>query len=207
QQTIQKSLSFTGTGLHSGAEVTMTFHPAGVNAGICFVRSDVADRDNHVPALWDRVVDTRLCTVLGNEAGVTVGTVEHLMAALRGCGIDNLVIALDGPEVPIMDGSAAPFIEKIDEAGLKKQTKPRRAIRILKDIVWEEDGKRAVFRPADSFVFQGEIAFDHPEIGRQERTVSLVNGAFREEIANARTFGFAHEVAALRQAGLALGGS
>ncbi|MCB9988584.1 MAG: UDP-3-O-acyl-N-acetylglucosamine deacetylase [Rhodospirillales bacterium] len=207
QQTLQKSVTFKGIGLHSGAEVIMTMRPAGEDAGICFVRTDVADRDNHIPALWDRVVDTRLCTVIGNEAGVTVGTVEHLMAALRGCGVDNVIIELDGPEVPIMDGSSAPFIEKIDEAGIRKLAKMRTAIKVLKEIKVEQDGKTVSLTPGDVPSFVGEIEFDHPAIGHQHQQIKLVNGNFRHNFANARTFGFVEEVEALRKHGLALGGS
>lgn len=207
QHTLEKPVTLTGTGLHSGAAVTMTLRPAKAGSGIAFIRTDVADRDNRIPALWDRVVDTRLCTVIGNDAGVTVGTIEHLMAALRGCGVDNLLIELDGPEVPVMDGSAAPFVELVDGAGLRRQDAPRRAIRVLKPVSVTRDGKTVTLTPSDHAVFSGEIAFAHPSIGRQARAVTLLNGNFRHDLAAARTFGFMHEVEAMRRAGLALGGS
>ena len=207
QQTLASNITISGKGLHSGTEVLMTLMPAAEHSGITFVRSDVTDRDNQIPALWDRVVDTRLCTVIANEAGVSVGTIEHLMAALRGCGIDNLIIELDGPEVPVMDGSAAPFVEKIDEAGIKKQTAPRRAIKILKEVEINVDGKRARLSPSNGSVFGGNIDFDHPAIGQQNYEIQLLNGNFRHDLADARTFGFVHEVEALRRNGLALGGS
>lgn len=207
QHTLASPITVNGIGLHSGTEVCMTLRPAGVDSGIVFIRTDVADRDNVIPARWDAVVDTRLCTVIGNEHGVTVGTIEHLMAALRGCGIDNLVIEIDGPEVPVMDGSAAPFVERIDEVGLQAQAMPRRAIKILKEVSIEEGGKTARLLPATGSSFGGLIDFDHPSIGRQKYQIQLVNGNFRHDLADARTFGFLHEVEALRRVGLALGGS
>lgn len=207
QHTISAEITINGVGLHSGAEVVLTIRPADTDSGIVFVRTDVTNRDNIVPARWDHVVDTRLCTVIGNEAGVTVGTIEHLMAALAGCGIDNAVIELDGSEVPVMDGSAAPFVEKIDEAGTRVQEAPRRAVKILKEITVEEGGKIARLLPAQGSFFGALIDFDHPSIGKQEMEMQMVNGNFRHDLADARTFGFLHEVEALRRSGLALGGS
>lgn len=207
QYTVKKETVLNGTGLHSGADVRMTLRPAAAHTGIVFVRTDVTGRDNIVPARWDGVVDTRLCTMLGNAAGVTVGTVEHLMAALRGCGIDNVIVELDGPEVPVMDGSSEPFVALIDEAGTEAQDVPRRVIKILREIRVEKDGKVARLRPADGSYFSGSIAFDHPAIGAQMRDVQLLNGNFRHDIAGARTFGFLAEVEMLRRNGLALGGS
>lgn len=207
QHTLASAITMSGTGLHSGTEVKMTLRPAAADHGIVFARTDVTDRDNVVPARWDAVVDTRLCTVVGNEDGVSVGTIEHLMAALRGCGIDNLLIEIDGPEVPVMDGSAAPFVEVIDEAGIKVQSAPRRAIKILKEVSIEQDGKIVRLVPAIGSSFGGRIEFDHPSIGRQDYQIQLLNGNFRHNLADARTFGFAHEVEAMRRNGLALGGS
>ncbi len=184
QHTLKKDANITGAGLHSGADVCMTLRPAAADAGIVFVRTDVAGRDNAIPALWDHVVDTRLCTVLGNVAGVTVGTVEHLMAALRGCGVDNAVVELDGPEVPVMDGSSQRFVTMIDDAGLRAQNAPRRVIKILHEVSIESEGKIARLRPADGSCFSGSIAFDHPAIGVQMRNVQLLNGNFRHDIAD-----------------------
>lgn len=206
QKTLHQEISCKGVGLHSGAAVTMTLRPAPADHGIVFVRTDLK-ADQVIPALYDRVVDTRLCTLIANNSGASVGTIEHLMSALRGCGVDNAVIELDGPEVPIMDGSSTPFVEMIDHAGLRTQPQPRRAIQILKEIVVEENGKYARLSPANGFVFGGEIEFAHPSIGRQTYQTKLVNGNFRHDIAAARTFGFAHEVEYLRQQGLARGGS
>ncbi|MDB5492590.1 MAG: lpxC [Micavibrio sp.] len=206
QTTLLNTISCTGIGLHSGADVTLTLRPAPVDHGIVFVRMDLAG-DNVIPALYDRVVDTRLCTVIGNDAGATVGTIEHLMSALRGCGIDNLIIELNGPEVPLMDGSAEPFVALIEKSGTREQPMPRRAIQVLKEIVVEENGKIARLSPSNGSIFGGEIEFAHPSIGRQKYETRLVNGNFRHDIASARTFGFAHEVEAMRKAGLARGGS
>lgn len=207
QQTLASAATVRGIGLHSGAPVTMTMEPAAAGAGIVFVRTDIAGMENRIPARWNAVADTRLCTAIANEAGVSVGTIEHLMAALRGCGIDNAVISLNGPEVPVMDGSAAPFVAAIDEAGIVRQDAPRRAIRILKEVRITLDGKTARLLPADTCSFDACIDFSHPAIGRQDFSVTLVNGTFRHDIADARTFGFLREVEALRRSGLALGGS
>lgn len=207
QQTIRQTLTIQGIGLHSGAIVTLTIHPAGEGHGIVFVRSDVTDRDNIIPAQWDNVADTRLCTVIANEAGASVGTIEHLMAALRGCGIDNVKIEIDGPEVPVMDGSSAPFVERFDAVGVLAQSAPRRAIRVLKEVSVTQDGKRVRLSPSDSSAFVGQIEFNHPAIGSQFFETKLYNGNFRHDLASARTFGFAHEVEAMRKMGLARGGS
>jgi len=206
QTTILNTISCTGIGLHSGADVTLTLRPAPVDHGIVFVRMDLSG-DNVIPALYDRVIDTRLCTVIGNDAGASVGTIEHLMSALRGCGIDNLIVELNGPEVPLMDGSAEPFVALIEQAGTREQPMPRRAIQVLKEIVVEENGKIARLSPSNGSIFGGEIEFAHPSIGKQKYETRLVNGNFRHDIASARTFGFAHEVEAMRKAGLARGGS
>jgi UDP-3-O-[3-hydroxymyristoyl] N-acetylglucosamine deacetylase len=206
QTTLLNTISCTGIGLHSGSDVTLTLRPAPADHGIVFVRVDLSG-DNVIPALYDRVVDTRLCTVIANEAGASVGTIEHLMSALRGCGIDNAIIELNGPEVPIMDGSAEPFVQLIEKASTREQPMPRRAIQVLKEIVVEENGKIARLSPANGFIFGGEIDFAHPSIGTQTFQTRLVNGNFRHDIAAARTFGFAQEVEMMRQKGLARGGS
>lgn len=207
QHTMSKTATLHGIGLHSGAETTLKIKKAEVNKGITFIRTDVSDRDNQIPAKWDRVVDTRLCTMIGNEAGVTVGTIEHLMAALRACGVDNAIIELDGPEVPIMDGSSEPFVHAIEKAGLKTQAAPRRAIKILKEVVIEDGDKRVVLKPAVGSKFKSIIEFAHPSIGHQSYEIEMLQGQFMTDISDARTFGFMEEVAALRAMGLALGGS
>ncbi len=207
QTTLSSSIRLSGIGLHSGRMINLCLKPASENAGIVFVRTDVVDKNNVIPALWNHVVDTQLCTVIGNEDGVRVGTIEHLMSALRGCGVDNAVVELDGEEVPVMDGSAMPFVELIEDAGTQIQKTPRRVIRILKEISVEQDGKRVSLKPAEGSVFSGEIEFDHPQIGRQNFETKLVNGNFKHDIADSRTFGFLQEVEWMRQNGLARGGS
>ncbi len=207
QNTLAESITLRGIGLHSGKTITLVLYPASENTGIVFVRSDVKSKDNTIPARWDRVVDTQLCTVIGNAEGVSVGTIEHLMSALRGLEIDNVRIVLDGPEVPVMDGSAMPFVTLIEEAGIVKQTAPRRLIRVLKKICVEQEGKKVTLAPAGSSIFGGEIAFSHPQIGRQVFEIELSGGVYKEMVADSRTFGFLQEVEWMRSKGLALGGS
>ncbi len=207
QHTLKSDIHCSGTGLHSGAAVHMCIRPAPEDTGIRFVRTDIKDGDNVIPARWDLVVDTRLCTMIANENGAAVGTIEHLMAALRGCGIDNAVIELDGPEVPVMDGSSAIFVDMITETGLDAQAAPRRVIRILKEVSIEEGDKKATLSPSEMMIFGGDIDFDHPSIGRQHYELELVNGNFCHDLADSRTFGFLHEVEWMRKNGLARGGS
>lgn len=207
QRTVKSNITLNGVGLHSGQDIALTIRPSREGAGIAFIRTDVTDKNNVIPALWNRVVDTQLCTVIGNDDGVTVGTIEHLMSALRGCGVDNAIIELNGAEVPVMDGSAMPFVEAIDSVGTVSQTAPRLAIKVLKEVAVEHDGKRVTLKPAEGSIFGGEIEFDHPDIGNQRFETQLVNGNFRHDIAEARTFGFLHEVEWMRSQGLARGGS
>lgn len=207
QHTLKRPVHCVGVGLHSGNDVSLTIAPADAGTGIRFVRSDKQGAAAHIAALWDQVVDTRLCTVLGNGYGTTIGTVEHLMAALGGAGVDNAVITIDGPEVPIMDGSAAPFTALLETAGLTMQSAPRRAVRILKPIEVTEGGKSASFAPAPETCYSFEIDFDNAVIARQNRSFTLAADAFRDDIAEARTFGFLHEVDYLRSVGLVRGGS
>ncbi len=207
QKTLKHSVSRKDVGLHSGLNVEMTIHPADADTNIVFFRSDVKNGGRVIPALWNRVVDTKLCTVIGNDHGVTVGTIEHVMAALRGCGIDNAIIELNGPEVPVMDGSSRKFVEMINEAGVQSLGVPRSYIRILKEVTYAEGDKRITLSPSDSQSFHMEIDFPHPSIGQQSFELSLVNGNFAHQVANCRTFGFEKEVAYLRSQNLALGGS
>ena len=210
QRTLKAPVSLTGIGLHSGADVTMTLSPAPADHGIHFYRSDVAEQGAEkaaVAARWDRVADTRLCSALANDHGVSVGTVEHLMAALAGCGIDNVRVELDGPEVPVMDGSSQHFVEVIREAGVVELNAPRRVIRVLKPVSVETESGRAELSPASVFSVDFEIEFQSEAIRRQHLRLGVVNGAFCKELANARTFGFMHEVEAMQKAGLARGGS
>ncbi len=207
QHTVAAPAIFAGVGVHTGQHVRVSIRPAPAGSGVTFVRTDIHDRDNRVPALGDAVTQTRLGTVISNAAGVSVATIEHLMAAMAALGVDNAVVELDGPEVPIMDGSAEPFVQMLDRAGLREQDAPRRFIEILETVEVTEPGKRASLSPSDSFEMMFEIVFDSPVIGRQVVDLPVDEQSFREELSNCRTFGFAHEVDALRQAGLARGGS
>ena len=210
QRTLKAAIGCVGTGLHSGRRVSLTLHPAEPGTGIVLRRTDLG-RD--IPASFDRVVDTRLCTVLADErwASARVGTVEHLMAALSGMGIDNVLIELDGPEVPIFDGSAAPFVFLIDCAGVVEQIAPRRIVEILRTVRVSDGSAYAELRPAAGPVAGLEmtlsIEFAAPAIGRQSKSLALTPQSFRAELAQSRTFGLLEEVDALQAAGLALGGS
>ncbi|MBP2229084.1 UDP-3-O-[3-hydroxymyristoyl] N-acetylglucosamine deacetylase [Azospirillum agricola] len=207
QQTLKKPVTITGIGLHSGAIVTLTIAPADANSGITFIRTDLRGAAAIVPARWDAVVDTRMCTVIGNSHGTTIGTIEHLMSALAGCGIDNAVVSLDNIEVPIMDGSAAPFVAAIEQAGIAVSGAPRRVIRILKPVTVSDGVKSATFTPDETTVFSFDIDFDSAAIAQQSHAVELDGDVFKDEISRARTFGFLHEVEGLRKMGLARGGS
>jgi len=207
QRTLKTAIGCTGIGLHSGAKVTMMLHPAEADTGITFKRTDIAGRGAIVPALWSNVGDTRMNTCLVNEDGVQVGTVEHLLSALAGSGIDNCLIEINGAEVPVMDGSAAPFLFLIECAGTVEQAAPRRAIRVLKRVSVTDGEKSASLTPANGFSLHFEIDFASQAISRQEFAVNLTRGAFKSEISRARTFGFEQEVAMLRAHGLARGGS
>jgi len=160
-----------------------------------------------IKASWECVVGTRMCTTLGNDDGVIISTVEHLMAALSGCHVDNAIVEVDGSEVPVMDGSAQPFVFLIECAGVKELDESRSIIEVLKPVKIEAEGSLAELLPSNSFSVGFQIEFDNSAISLQEICITLVNGTFKKEIARARTFGFAHEVEALRAAGLALGGS
>lgn len=207
QQTLRDIVTITGIGLHSGRDITMVMKPAEVNHGIVFVRSDMEEGNNVIPALWNNVVDTQLCTVIGNKHGASVGTIEHVMSALRGLGVDNLLIEIDGAEVPAMDGSAMPFVDAIERIGIDEQDLPKRMVKVLKEVSVEDKGKRVTLSPDEACVFAGEIEFAHSDIGYQRFETQLVNGNFKHDIAEARTFGFMKEAEWLRANGLGLGAS
>jgi UDP-3-O-[3-hydroxymyristoyl] N-acetylglucosamine deacetylase len=207
QHTVNAPVRFSGVGVHSGRRVNVTVAPAAVDAGIAFLRTDLTDRDPRIPARADRVVETRLGTVIANDDQVRVSTIEHLMAAFCGLGIDNAVVSLDGPEAPIMDGSCEPFVQLLDRAGRRRQQARRRFIEMLAPVEVADGEKRASLRPAEGFEVAFEIAFDTAAIGRQSIDTTLDEAVFRREFADCRTFGFLHEVEALRAAGLARGGS
>ncbi|PKP62566.1 MAG: UDP-3-O-[3-hydroxymyristoyl] N-acetylglucosamine deacetylase, partial [Alphaproteobacteria bacterium HGW-Alphaproteobacteria-8] len=207
QATLSRSISFSGVGLHGGKPARIAIRPAPAGAGVWFCRVDVTDRDQMIPARFDAVSDTRLCTVLSNAAGVSVSTVEHVMAALAGCGVDNALVDIDGPEMPIMDGSAQVFVDAIQTAGLAFDATPRRALRILTPVIVERGDARAELHPAAAFAMDFAIAFDDAAIGRQRHAMTLREGAFAAELADCRTFTRLTEIEQLRAHGLALGGS
>jgi UDP-3-O-[3-hydroxymyristoyl] N-acetylglucosamine deacetylase len=207
QNTLIRSVTFTGVGLHSGAPVTMTVHPAAEDHGICFRRTDVVTGDAQVPAQWDAVVPSRLCTLVANAAGVSVSTIEHIMAALAGSAIHNALIDIDGPEVPILDGSAAPFVSGFLDAGIVAQGAPVRAIRVLKAIEVREGEAVARLEPCDMLEIAFQIDFAEAAIGRQDKVLNMANGAFVRELSDSRTFCRNAEVVAMRERGLALGGT
>jgi UDP-3-O-[3-hydroxymyristoyl] N-acetylglucosamine deacetylase len=198
---------FAGVGVHTGAYTRVDVRPAPAGSGIVFVRTDVTDRDNRVHVAPETVCKTQLGTVIGNAEGVTVATIEHLMAALVMTGIDNAVVELDGPEMPIMDGSSEPFLKILDRAGRRPQEAPRRYIEVLDTVEVVDGDKRAALLPADQFEVAFEIVFPTAVIGRQAIDMAMDETAFRKELADCRTFGFLHEVEALRAMGLARGGS
>jgi UDP-3-O-[3-hydroxymyristoyl] N-acetylglucosamine deacetylase len=198
---------FSGVGVHTGAHTRVSVRPASPDTGIIFIRTDVRDRDNRLPADGWAVCKTQLGTVIGNAAGVTVATIEHLMAAMAMLGIDNAMVELDGPEMPIMDGSSLPFVQILDRAGKREQPTPRRFIEIMESVEIVEGDKRATLSPCDRFEVSFEIRFPTAAIGRQAIDLAMDEHAFRTELADCRTFGFLHEVEALRAIGLARGGS
>jgi UDP-3-O-[3-hydroxymyristoyl] N-acetylglucosamine deacetylase len=174
---------------------------------VVFVRSDITDRDNRIPVSAEAVGRTQLNTEVFNAAGVTVSTIEHVMAAFAALGVDNVLVDVDGPEVPIMDGSALPFVQLLDRAGRRRQDVARRFIQILEPVEIVDGDKRAALLPSNAFEVDFEIAFDSAVVGRQRIDLRVTERSFREELASARTFGFLKDVEALRQVGLARGGS
>jgi UDP-3-O-[3-hydroxymyristoyl] N-acetylglucosamine deacetylase len=209
QTTLKKSVSVSGQGVHSNSPVSITLNPASANTGILFRRTNLpGDVERTVEARWNRVATTELCTVLGDQARGSVSTVEHLMAALSGLGVDNVVIEIDGPEVPIMDGSAAAFVSAIDWAGVKTLTASRRYIKILKPVRVDHGRSFSELRPAAAgFHMDVAIDFPSPVIGAQSKALDLTPARFRREIARARTFGMVRDVERLWKMGFALGSS
>jgi UDP-3-O-[3-hydroxymyristoyl] N-acetylglucosamine deacetylase len=207
QTTIRSAATFQGIGLHTGARVRMTVRPASANYGIWFRRSDVIGRDAMIPAVWDAVTPSRLCTVIENAAGVSVSTIEHIMAALAGCGIHNALIEINGPEVPILDGSAKPFVSAILGRGLQELDEPVRCIEILAPVEYREGEAVARLEPAMALEIDFSIDFTDMAIGRQHKRLSMANGSFVRELSDCRTFCRQADVDAMRANGLALGGS
>lgn len=207
QHTLKKSIRFGGIGLHSGKTASLAIHPGEANSGIRLLRSDLGQSEP-TPAFMDQVLDTRMATTLAAGDNASVATIEHLLAALVGMGIDNALIEIDGDEVPIMDGSAAPFVRVLRRIGRRRQTAPKWMIRFKREVVYR-DGQGASLRiePYDGFKVTCRIDFDHARIGAQEVQFEVNPRCFADEIASARTFGFARDVEKLRANGLALGGS
>ncbi|TAD91709.1 MAG: UDP-3-O-acyl-N-acetylglucosamine deacetylase [Alphaproteobacteria bacterium] len=210
QRTLRAPVKCSGIGVHTGTPVTLTMFPAAPGHGIRFRRVDLGP-DVEIAASWDRVVVTNHCTMLGQGLGgedeATVMTVEHLMSAFAGLGVDNALVLLDGPEVPIMDGSSAAFVFLIDCAGLVEQDAPRRAIEVLRPVTVEEGNKVAQLLPQPHCSISFAIDFPAPAIGRQSHRITITESSYRSEIARARTFGMLQEVDYLRKLGLARGGS
>jgi len=207
QRTLKRAVGATGVGLHTGKKVAMTLRPAQPDTGIVFRRTDLPQPVD-IRAEARAVTDTRLCSALEGQ-GAKVATVEHLMSALAGLGIDNLYVDLAGPEVPIMDGSASPFVYLLQSAGIEEQRAPKRFFRIRRSIEVRDGDKWARFEPYDGFRVSFSIIFDHPvfEQSSQSLTIDFAETPYTKEVARARTFGFVQDVEALRDAGLALGGS
>ena len=207
QNTVKSAVTFQGHGLHSGAAVRMGVRPASADTGIWFRRTDIAEADSLVAARWDTVVPSRLCTLISNDSGATVSTIEHVMAALAGLAINNALIEIDGPEVPILDGSAAPFVAAILAMGIQPQAAPARAIRVLKTIEVRDGEALARLEPAEMLEIDFRIDFADRAIGRQSRRLNMANGAFVRELSDSRTFCRQSDVDAMRAKGLALGGT
>lgn len=207
QHTLAGVASCEGVGLHSGKAVTMTLKPAGIDHGIVFVRTDVAEFARRVPALASKVTTTELGTTIANTAGTSIATIEHLMAALFGLGVDNAIVELDGPEVPILDGSSEPFIDMINSVGMRTLGAPRCMLEVLKPVEFRQGKKVARLEPFDGFELDVTVEFTSRAIGRQRVVFDCTPASFTHDLGAARTFGFADQVEALQAKGLALGGS
>jgi UDP-3-O-[3-hydroxymyristoyl] N-acetylglucosamine deacetylase len=207
QTTIAGEASVSGVGVHSGKPARLTIRPAGEGTGVVFVRADIADRDADIPALAMRVTTTELGTNMTNDAGVSVATVEHFLAACAGLGVDNVRAELDGPELPILDGSSRPFVALLERAGLAHQARPKRVLKMLKPVEVRQGVKFARLSPGADFTMRIAIDFPTKAIGRQAISFTMAPGAFAREIAWARTFGFAHQAEQLYAMGKGLGAS
>jgi UDP-3-O-[3-hydroxymyristoyl] N-acetylglucosamine deacetylase len=206
QNTVKTAISFAGKGLHSGKPATATVLPAAPDHGIWFKRTDVQLGDRMIPARWDAVNRSPLCTKLESATGLQVSTVEHLMAALAGCGIHNALVEIDGPEVPILDGSAAPFVRGIMEQGVQMQAAPLMAFEVLKEVTVRDGDAVATLAPSDTLRIDFEIDFADAAIGYQKKSLVMNNGSFAHELCDSRTFCRQADVDAMQANGLALGG-
>tara|TARA_Y100000590_G_scaffold454731_1_gene602037 strand:- start:356 stop:1228 length:873 start_codon:yes stop_codon:yes gene_type:complete len=206
QKTLKSDISFSGVGLHKGQKANLQITSDTPNAGITFIRTDLRD-DNEIKAVWNNVSDTTLSTTIKNNKGASVSTIEHLMSALSGMHIDNAKIYIDGPEVPIMDGSSKVFVELIENAKIEEQNHKRNIIKVLKEVKVEKEDSFVFLSPNNQFSINFEIEFDSPFIKKQECRLQLLNGNYKTDISSARTFGFEKDVEELRLNGFALGGS
>jgi UDP-3-O-[3-hydroxymyristoyl] N-acetylglucosamine deacetylase len=207
QTTIAREIELSGTGVHSGAPVSIVLHPAEADTGLRFIVSKRGRIVSEIAADVRNVKNLTLCTVIGDDAGVSVATVEHLLAALRGLAVDNCYIEVDSKEIPIMDGSSAPFVSAIEDVGIRELSEPRKYLKVLKPVRVESGDCWGELSPHSGFHLDVEIEFDTPVIGRQRLSYEMTPAVFRNELARARTFGFMHDVEKLWKAGLALGAS
>ncbi len=207
QTTLKNKFNLIGTGLHTGRPVRMSVSPAAADTGVVFVRSDISDRSNRISASFRAVTDTKLCTRISNADGVSVSTVEHLMAALAGCGVHNAIVELDAPEIPIMDGSSRKFVKAILSAGVETLGETVKVLRVLKPVSVSIADAFAEIAPSDDFEIEFAISFTDAAIGSQHRSLNMKNGSFVRELADCRTFCRQSDVEFMRKNGLALGGS
>ena len=207
QTTIKSRAVFTGTGLHTGRTVRVSVQPASAEYGRWFRRTDVEDCDPLIPAKWDRVSNTELNTRISNDDGVGVSTIEHLMAALAGCGVHNALIEINGPEVPLLDGSSAPFVAGILARGVRKLDMPVRAIRVLKPVHVHQGAAMVTLMPSEELKIDFEIEFGDSVIGHQTKSLNMANGAFVHELCDSRTFCRQADIDQMRERGLIMGGS
>ena len=207
QTTLKQEIKCDGIGLHSGAKVSLKIKPSAAQYGIWFRRTDINTKDNMIAAHYLNVSESELCTTLSNESGVTISTVEHLMAAFAGCGIQNALVEVDGPEIPIMDGSSDWFVRKIVSVGTKKLFEPLRVIHVKKEISVKTDNSYASITPFSELSISFEIDFEDEAIGYQKKSLSMANGSFVKELCNSRTFCRSSDVEVMKRNGLALGGS
>lgn len=207
QHTIKHVVSCCGIGIHSGKPTSISLYPAEPDSGVTFIRTDIKNLENTIYAHYSKVSKTTFGTTIRNAAGLEVSTIEHFMAALWGCKIDNITVEVDGSEIPSMDGSSEPFVFMMECAGIKAQDKPRRYLEVLKDVVVEDGDTRILISPKDHFHVDMKIQFDNSLIDIQEYSFSERQKSFKHDISRARTFGFKQEADALRSAGLAKGAS
>lgn len=208
QNTIEYSVECSGVGVHTGSQISLSFHPAPPDTGVIFIRSDVTNRNESIiPASFRNVSSTRLCTTISNQYGFQINTVEHLMSARWGSGIDNLIIRINGDELPIMDGSSDSFLMLFDIAGITRQNVKRKYIQLIREVTLEEDDKYISVKPSNSFIANVKIEFDNAVIQSQEFNFGQSNMAFKHLVSRARTFCLERDIQRLQSVGLIRGGS